>query len=110
MVSCVCVGASAIVECGGVEYMTLYCRVRSAGASKYWLALCLLVTSLFSFSPQAPAAKRPAEPDNSMQFAVVRGSSASCEPVCPEWIWAEGDITANTPARLKKFLKSLGGR
>lgn len=68
-----------------------------------WLALCL-----FSLALEALAETQP--PDRSMQFAVVRGSSSMCEPVCPEWIWAEGEIRADTPKRLKKFLKTLGGR
>jgi hypothetical protein len=49
-------------------------------------------------------------PDLSMQFAIVRGSSFLCEPNCPEWIWADGEINADTPARLKKFLKTIGDR
>lgn len=57
-----------------------------------------------------PKPKQQAKPDLSMQFAVVRGSSPLCEPNCPEWIWAEGEITANTATRFKKFLKTLGDR
>jgi hypothetical protein len=45
-----------------------------------------------------------------MAFALVRGSSALCEPDCPEWIWADGEIKADTPKRLKAFLKSIGDR
>lgn len=45
-----------------------------------------------------------------MAFVVVRSSQPGCEPTCPEWISAEGEIVANTPAQLKKLLKTLGGR
>jgi hypothetical protein len=50
-------------------------------------------------------------PDSSaMRFVVVRSSDAGCEPTCPEWISAEGDIKANTPQLLKKTLQLLDGR
>ncbi len=45
-----------------------------------------------------------------MQFAVVRSNAAGCEPNCPEWISAEGAIEADTPAKLKRILKTLGRR
>ena len=45
-----------------------------------------------------------------MAFVVVRSGEPGCEPTCPEWISAEGGIAANTPAQLKKLLKTLGGR
>jgi hypothetical protein len=81
------------------------------GARRATRALSFLALCFFSLTADATAAKkRPPAPDTSMQFAVVRGSSPSCEPVCPEWIWAEGDIKADTPKRLKKFLKTLGKR
>jgi hypothetical protein len=82
-----------------------------AGARRVIQALFFLALCAFLFTADAVAAKKkPAAPDTSMQFAVVRGSSPTCEPVCPEWIWAEGDIRADTPKRLKKFLKTLGKR
>ncbi len=45
-----------------------------------------------------------------MAFALVRGSSPLCEPDCPEWIWADGEIKSDTPKRFKAFLKSIGDR
>lgn len=39
-----------------------------------------------------------------MQFVVTRSSAPGCEPNCPEWISAEGDISAGTPALLKRTL------
>lgn len=45
-----------------------------------------------------------------MRFVVVRSSATGCEPNCPEWISAEGAIEAETPAKLKRVLKTLGGR
>ena len=45
-----------------------------------------------------------------MRFVVARSSAPGCEPNCPEWISAEGDIVAGTPDLLKSTLKKLGGR
>ncbi|WP_352544322.1 MULTISPECIES: hypothetical protein [unclassified Mesorhizobium] len=45
-----------------------------------------------------------------MRFVVVRSDAAGCEPTCPEWISAEGAISAKSPALLKAALKTLGGR
>ena len=74
-------------------------------------ALLLLALCLVPISTEAkPKVKKEQKPDLSMQFAVVRGSSPSCEPKCPEWIWAEGDIRSDTAKRFKTFLKTLGDR
>nr|WP_246705782.1 hypothetical protein [Rhizobium leguminosarum] len=43
-----------------------------------------------------------------MNFILVR--SLLCQENCPEWISAEGRITSDTPARLRKILKKIGGR
>lgn len=43
-----------------------------------------------------------------MRFALVRGSNSLCEPLCPEWIMAEGRLTANSAGKLKKLIESLG--
>ncbi|MHB0953529.1 MAG: COG3904 family protein [Allorhizobium sp.] len=43
-----------------------------------------------------------------MSFIIVR--STGCQTDCLEWISGEGRITSDTPARLKKVLKSMGNR
>nr|WP_260685927.1 hypothetical protein [Rhizobium laguerreae] len=43
-----------------------------------------------------------------MSFILVR--SLLCQENCPAWISAEGRITSDTPARLRKMLKKIGGR
>lgn len=74
-------------------------------------AALLLSLCLVSIAADAkPKVKKEPEPDRSMQFAIVRGSSQLCEPNCPEWIWAEGEIRADTAKRFKKFLKTVGKR
>lgn len=43
-----------------------------------------------------------------MRFILVR--SLLCMEDCPEWISAEGRITSDTPAQLRKILKKIGDR
>ncbi|MER8403532.1 hypothetical protein [Mesorhizobium sp. M0185] len=45
-----------------------------------------------------------------MRFVLVRGSNPLCNPNCPEWISAEGAITADTPEKLRQLLDSVGDR
>jgi hypothetical protein len=80
-----------------------------------YFATLICVLNLAGGNPGLAAAKEikktPAVTrDYPMRFAVVRGGSPTCEPVCPEWIWAEGDIKRDTAARFKKFLKTVGDR
>lgn len=46
--------------------------------------------------------------DLPMKFTIVRSGNPTCEPSCPQWIWARGAIEASTPATFKQFLKTLG--
>lgn len=50
------------------------------------------------------------KPDNEMRFVVVRSAEYGCEPVCPEWISAEGEITRRSDDRLRETLRKLGKR
>lgn len=77
-----------------------------------WSAYFSNITSFFFLflllSQVSPAdisafAAEPRSDDQPMNFIVVR--STVCQPDCLEWISAEGRITTDTPARLKKFLK-----
>jgi len=62
-------------------------------------------------SPQpVQAAPPPPSRDEEMRFALVRGSNPLCNPDCPEWISAEGIITAATPDKLRQLLDDAGGR
>ena len=57
-----------------------------------------------------PAQPEIAQREEDMRFVVVRGSNLLCDPDCPEWISAEGTITARTPERLRQLLDTLGDR
>lgn len=61
----------------------------------------------------AAAGARPVAPskeDQDMRFVLVRGSNPLCNPDCPEWISAEGTITAGTPDKLRQLLDGIGQR
>jgi len=52
---------------------------------------------------QAAPPKAPA-----MSVVIVRSNLPHCEPLCPQWISAEGQITEKTPALFKKVLAKAG--
>lgn len=60
--------------------------------------------------PSKPYPKAIVPQGTQMWFAVVRSSESGCEPDCPEWISAEGDIGPEALSRLAAMLEALGGR
>lgn len=60
--------------------------------------------------PPAPAEAPTSLPayGSPMAFAIVRSNLAGCEPLCAEWIYADGKITADTPALFEKVLAKTG--
>ena len=79
-------------------------------AALFVSALCLTILfgTISSQAGQTEAATRPKS--SAMRILIVRSAAGDCEPDCAEWISAEGDITAATPALLRKVLKAIGGR
>jgi hypothetical protein len=61
-------------------------------------------TSPFSFTE----AQRPDTPP--MRVIIVRSGETGCEPNCPEWISAEGRITAETPALFERAFAAMAPR
>ena len=75
------------------------------------LPFAWMIAVLAAWGAAAKAAEQsPVDDMPTMRFAVVRSDEGKCEPVCPEWISAEGAIKANTPAAFKRMLKELKGR
>ncbi|TIQ16573.1 MAG: hypothetical protein E5X51_34515 [Mesorhizobium sp.] len=60
-------------------------------------------------APGGPGTVQPAYVGD-MRFVLVRGRSFLCDPNCPEWISAEGTISAQTPERLRQLLDTIGDR
>ncbi|WP_331379701.1 hypothetical protein [Rhizobium sp. BR 362] len=64
---------------------------------------------LLSFTSAEAAGSAAGQP---MEFVLVHGDMAWCraENNCPDWISAEGQIMADSPRKLQRLLKRLGGR
>lgn len=82
-------------------------------------ALTVLLTAvlLFAGAGEAATKKKPkkVEPEKSvyeqpLRVVVVRNIIGNCEPLCPQWISAEGQITSKSPGVFKKALAQLGAR
>lgn len=72
-----------------------------------FLAMSLAAASLAAAATKKkPVAKRPDELP--MRLVLVRSAERGCEPLCPEWIFAEGQITAATPSEFRKTFKKIG--
>lgn len=69
-------------------------------------AISLLVFSLASAEAAEVAGGQP------MKFLLVHGDMGQCraDNSCPDWISAEGQIMADSPKKLQKFLKRLDNR
>ncbi|MGE0238712.1 MAG: hypothetical protein AB7F09_28780 [Parvibaculaceae bacterium] len=66
----------------------------------------VLVLALPAGPADAAKPKKKETPawDLPMRVVIVRNNVPGCEPLCPQWISAEGQITAKTPAVFRKAL------
>jgi hypothetical protein len=99
--------------------MGLAHRDKAATEARRRLAILLVrlvaVTSALLLAGAAVAApanvKRvepPKVPTRAMRVIVVTDSRAGCQPSCAQWIAANGEITAETPAQFQRVFKALG--
>lgn len=72
--------------------------------------LVLLALLLGASAAQAVAEKPKPSSELPMKVVIVRSSEPACEPICPEWIMAEGMITSETPVLFAKLFQQLGER
>lgn len=70
------------------------------------LALALSLTALPAVAQDKPAAAPQPEP---MRIVLTR-SAEPCEPDCREWLAAQGAITKDTLAELRRAIAELNGR
>lgn len=72
------------------------------------LALLLVqaVTGDAATTKKKPVEKAPVSPP--MIFAIVRSGTIGCEPNCPQWISAEGQIMPGSASQFRKILKQAG--
>ena len=74
--------------------------------------LCLSLLSATAEAAKKKKAVAPALPrwEQPMKAVIVRSSEKGCEPTCPEWIMAEGMITAQTPRDIQAILAKAKAR
>jgi hypothetical protein len=77
------------------------------------VVMALTALALIVALPHSPAHAAKKEPtpayDLPMRFVIVRSVLAGCGSLCPQWISAEGQITAQSPAVFKKALAETNG-
>jgi hypothetical protein len=73
-------------------------------AWRVFVVLAFLLSA--SFSPAMAETAKASDPP--MTVVIVRNASTECEPVCPQWIAAEGRITGATPAVFRKAISAMG--
>jgi len=73
-------------------------------------AICLVAFGIALFAPVFPAGADEKEPTREMTFSIVRTGHPVCEPDCPEWIAADGDIADTTAKAFKAILGKAGDR
>jgi hypothetical protein len=81
-------------------------RVAGLIAAGWTLALAAAASA-------APLPEKRVEPPkltHPMQVVIVTDSRAGCEPNCAQWISAEGEIAADTPAQFRRIFRALGPR
>jgi hypothetical protein len=91
----------------------------------FWLwktisfVFALIVCMQFSVAPSQAKKNSPktslppiekVEFAKAMTFSVLRLSNAQCNPLCAQWIAADGEITDQTPAKLERLLANPGYR
>jgi hypothetical protein len=77
--------------------------------------VCVMALSTLAAGDGFAARKKAATPapakpiyEAPMTVVIVRGWSQTCEPLCPEWIAAEGEVTSATPAAFARIFKAMG--
>lgn len=81
--------------------------LRNSAAKILGLIVCLFAGGQSAFSATPPA-KTSSDPE--MKFVIVRSGVGKCEPDCPEWIQAQGRISAGTATKLRKLLEDKSNR
>jgi hypothetical protein len=83
-------------------------------ASRIVAALAVIGSALIFAGPTVGASKGAAKKapavEPAMRIYVVRSAQEGCEPDCPEWIAAQGQIVAGTLAQFKRVLGQLKDR
>lgn len=77
---------------------------------KYIWVLALVAVGLSSLASASATGAAEEAPSREMVFSIVRTSDSACEPDCPEWIAADGDISESTETAFRAILEQVGSR
>jgi len=76
------------------------------------LTVCVLLAGAGEAATKKTKTKAPESEksvyEQPLRVVIVRNIIGNCEPLCPQWISAEGQITAKSPAVFKKALAKIG--
>ncbi len=88
--------------------------MRCLSFTLFWILSILVLALPEAFAAQSKKPKVAAAPlpiyEAPMRVVVVRNSFPTCEPDCPQWISAEGEITSATPAAFRRVFKQIGSK
>lgn len=73
-------------------------------------AIAVAASGFLVSASAAQAGAMEKAPSREMEFSIVRKSDSACEPDCPEWIAADGDIRESTETAFKAILEQVGSR
>ncbi len=81
---------------------------------KHWYHLLFIATVCFTGTISSNAEigsvpeEAPVKKSRDMTFRIMRESQTSCEPNCPEWIFAKGQIVPGTAQKFKEIAGLVG--
>ncbi len=67
-------------------------------------AFLLMLTSFSAAISAEPNAIEKQDPHD-MWFSIVRSDAPGCEPLCPQWMYLDGNIVADSLDKFNKFLE-----
>lgn len=73
-----------------------------------FLTLVLCLMGSFEAFAAKPQKKMPIVKSQVMSFEIMRANKPACEPNCPEWIFATGEIVPSTPVKFNQILSATG--
>ena len=73
-----------------------------------FLTLLLCFAGSSAVTAATPKKSVPTVKSKNMNFQIMRASKPECEPNCPEWIYAEGEIVEGTSAKFNGILRIAG--
>ena len=78
--------------------------------SQLLLSLCMIGSSVCWAKADSSLPKLASGDQQSrdMMFRIMRGSKIECEPNCPEWIFAKGQIVPGSAQKLKEIVALAG--